>query len=615
MRALTTFSKAVAAGGGHRALYLLCGAWLACGAAAAQEPRTTPDYGANPEWFPRIHKPYVQREVPAVDLTNSADLQRAVANGTLALSLEQLKKVVRENNLDIQIARNNTFYSQTDSLRARGGGAPRGAPGVSIPSSLFAGAIGAGVGGAGGLGGFGSAGGITGGARQVSANPRGSFDPSLLFGFSVDRTKSPLNTIRVSGLPETTTSSTALQARYSQAFTTGTSVSVAFNNMRQSSTQRFLLYNPDFVSTLSFTVTHQLLSGGGAVNRRFMEVTKKQSEIEQQIFRSQLNTTLALAQNTYWDVVSARENVRVAEESLDVARRLHEDNKMRQEFGKISSMEVVTAASEVAARQRDLINAQATLQMKEVDLKNIISKEIDMALGAARIETSDPLPEPKDSDIPRREDALALALRNRPEIRQAEMNMQVQDIAIRYEKNLLKPSLVVFAMYNTSGLYGSRTIDNGDGTVTVLPGGMFQTWRRVFGADYPEYAVGFSLSINLRNRSPQADNYRAKLEQLQTETSLQRTRNSISLEVRKSIVGLIQNKAQVEAARKAVALTRELAAAEQTRMVEGVSTPYEVIRRQRDLRAAEFAEVQARSNYAKALVELGRSTGSLDETR
>jgi outer membrane protein TolC len=594
-------------------LFLVCGAWLACATlAAGQDSQATPDYSANPEWFPRIYKPYVKTAVPAVDLTNSATLQRAVVSGTLALSLEQLKTVVRENNLDVQIARNNMHYSQTDSLRAKGGGAPRGAPGVSIPSSLFAGAIGAGVGSTGGLGGFGSAGGITGGARQVSAFPRGSLDPSLLLGFSVDRTTSPLNTIRVSGLPETTTSSTALQARYSQAFTTGTSISVAFNNMRQSSTQRFLLYNPDFVSTFSFTVTHQLLAGGGAVNRRFIEVTKKQSEIAQQLLRSQLNTSLALAQNAYWDLVAAKENVRVAEQSLDVARQLHEDNKVRERFGKISSLEVVTAASEVAARQRDLINAQTTMQLREVDLKNIISKEIDASLGAARIETTSPLPEPRDADIPQAETALASAGRNRPEIRQGEMNLQVQDIAIKYTKNLLKPSLVLFGLYSSSGLYGNRTIENPDGSITVLPGGIFQAWRQVWRSDYPEYAFGFSLSINLRNRSPQADDYRAKLEQRQTETALQRTRNSIALEVRKSIVGLIQSKAQVEAARKAVALTRELAVAEETKLLEGVTTPYEVIRRQRDLRAAEVAEVQARTNYAKALVELGRATGSLD---
>jgi HAE1 family hydrophobic/amphiphilic exporter-1 len=446
----------------------------------------------------------------------------------------------------------------------------------------------------------------------VSANPRGSFDPSLLLGFSIDRTNSPLNTIRVSGLPETTTASTALQARYNQAFTSGTSLSVAFNNMRQSSTQRFLLYNPDLVSTFSVTFTQQLLSGfGSVVNKRFMEVTKKQSQMQQQLLRSQINTTLALAENAYWDVAAARENLRVAEESLAVAQRLFEDNKMREELGKISNLEVVTAESEVAARRRDMVTAQTNLQLRQVELKNIISKEID-AVGSLQVETTDPLPEPKESDIPKIEEALASAARNRPEIRQAEMNLEVQDIAIRYEKNLLKPSLVVFGMFNSSGLYGNRTVTNPDGSTIVLPGGILQAFRQVWGRDYPEYAFGFSFSINLGNRAAQADNSRAKLEQRQTETSLRRTRNNIALEVRKSIVGLVQNKAQVDAARKAVELTRELVSAEQTRLLEGVSTPYEVIRRQRDFSAAELAEVQARVNYAKALVELGRSTGSLD---
>jgi outer membrane protein TolC len=606
------FQQKPAMGASFRAALLM--SCLACACqVVAQERAQAPDYSRNPEWFPRFYKPYLVQQVPDVDLSNSGILQQMALTGNLRLSLEQLRRIVLENNLDILISRNNTLYGQTDSLRAKGGGAPRGAPGVSIPSSLFAGAIGAGVGSAGGLGGFGSAGGITGGARQVSAFTRGSFDPTLLLGFSVDRTNTPLNTIRVSGLPETTTASTALQARYNQAFTTGTSLSVAFNNMRQGSTQRFLLYNPDFISTFSVTVTQQLLNGfGSAVNRRFIEATRKQSEIQQQLVRAQVNTTLALATSTYWDVAAAKENVRVADESLAVARRLYEDNKMREEFGKISSLEVVTAESEMAARQRDLITAQTSLQMREADLKNLISREFDANLGMARIETSDALPEPRDSDIPKLQDALAQAMLNRPEIRDAELDLQVQDIAIRYGKNLLRPTLVLFAMFNSSGLNGNRTITNPDGSVTVLPGGIFQAFHDVWTRQYPEYAVGFSFSINLRNRSAQADNIRAKLEQRQTETALQRTRNSISLEVRKAIIGLIQSKAQVEAARQAVKLSREIADAEQTRMAEGVSTPYEVIRRQRDLSAAEFSEVQARANYAKALVEIRRATGTLD---
>jgi len=153
---------------------------------------------------------------------------------------------------------------------------------VQIPSSLFSGAIGAGVGGGGGLGSF-SAGGVTGGARQVSGYSRGSYDPTLALGFSVGQNTSPLNSLVVSGVPEVTTTSIAFQARYSQAFPVGASLSVAFNNMRQKSDQRALLYNPSFVSQLSISVTQQLLSGFGlAIGKRFNTT----AEIEQKITMS-----------------------------------------------------------------------------------------------------------------------------------------------------------------------------------------------------------------------------------------------------------------------------------------------------------------------------------------
>ena len=53
-------------------------------------------------------------------------------------------------------------------------------------------------------------------------------------------------------------------------------------------------------------------------------------------------------------------------------------------------------------------------------------------------------------------------------------------------------------------------------------------------------------------------------------------------------------------------------AAEEEKLLSGVSTPYDVIQRQRDLTLAQSAEVQARVNYAKALVEIRRSMGVLD---
>jgi len=577
--------------------------------AAGQAFNNQPDLSRNPEWFPRFYKPYATQKIPKVDLANSANLSQMIQGGKIRISLSQLKAAVTENNLDIVSSHNSAFYAQTDMLRVKGGGAPRGGAGVQIPTSLFAGAIGTSVGGgSGGFVGFGNLGGITGGARQVFGIARGSYDPSIALGFSVDQTDSPLNSTIVSGLSKVSTESTALQARFSQAFTNGSSISISFNNMRQNSTQLFLIYNPDFVSQLSFSFTQNLLSGFGRnVGRRFIDVARNEEGIMKEIVRLQVNTTLAQAQNAYWDLVAARENLRVAEQSLQVAQRLLEENKQKEEIGTASGLDVITGESEVAARQLDLVTAQTALEMSEVDLKNIISKNLTEVLGPVQIEPTDALPDPKASDIPKSNEALALAMRNRPEISQAEVNLQTQDIAVTYEKDLLKPTLLFFANLSSAGLYGNETINSG-----VLRGGISQALRQVGSWSYPEYSVGFSFNLIIRNRAAESDLYRARLERQQTETNLQATRNRIALDVRNAIIGLVQSRAQVEAAQKATKLSGESLAAEEARLLEGVTIPYEVILRQRDYSSAQFAEVQARANYAKALVERDRAMGILE---
>ena len=597
-----------------RAVVCTVGILLIAGAEvfAQQNVRDAENFSKSAEWFPRIHKPYVMRTIPRFEPTDSSGLLYLVSDGKILLSLDQLKVAVRENNLDFFAMENTARFVETDLLRVKGGGAPRGGGGIQIPSSLFSGAIGAGVGGGGGLGGF-SVGGVTGGAGQAFGYSRGSYDPTLALGFSIGQNTSPLNSIVVSGVPEVTTKSIAFQTRYSQAFPTGSSLSVAFNNMRQRSTQRSLLYNPSFVSQLSISVTQQLLSGFGlTIGRRFETVAKIEQRIMKEIVRQRSKTTFAAAETAYWDLAAAKESVRVAEESLEVARRFLADTQQREEFGTMSGLDVVAADSEVAARERDLVAARTTLRMREVDLKNMISRNFSGSPRTLPIEPVDALPMPAAADIPELGDALAEAMKNRPEIRQAEATMLTQDLAVKYSKDVLKPSLLVFATFNSSGLYGDRTVMNNYGNSVILPGGFEQAFRQVRSWSYPEYAVGFSFSINLRNRAAEADYHRSKMEKQQAETTLERTRNSIALEVQKALIGLVQSGAQVDAADQAAKLSALTLEAEEGRFNEGITIPYDVIRRRRDLLSAQFAAIQAKANYAKALVELRRATGKDD---
>ncbi|OFW02343.1 MAG: hypothetical protein A3G20_04925 [Acidobacteria bacterium RIFCSPLOWO2_12_FULL_59_11] len=585
-------------GGARRALCALALAAIGFGGPSARAQGAAAllsDYSQGPELFPRFYRAYLSQQIPEPDLQNSSTISQMIREGKIDLSIHQLLAATLENNLDLAAARYENSMTATDILRAKSGQAPRGTNNIRVPSGLFAGAIGAGLGGSGGGGGGGGGGGITGNARQVSIGPRGSFDPSLRLSFSVDANTSPLNSIRVSGVPTVTTHTANLQISYSQAFTTGTSFSLSFTNQRQSSTQQSLLFNPVFTPRFNFSINQQLLNGFGfAVTRRFLQVAENNREVARDLFRQQAVQVLVQAQNLYWDLAAARENVRAAEQALSVAQRLYGDNKKRAEIGTLAPLDVVSAEAEVAARQRDLVVAQTDLAMKELQLKNVLSKELDATLGDATLATTDALPEPQESDIPKLGEAVDTALRNRPELPQAESAIRNQEIAVQFTKNRLLPSLNIFGLLADAG----------------RASGVSSAWSQVGRMDFPEYAVGISLAIPILNRGAQADDLRARLELRQAETTLQRTRNQIQVEVRNAIIGLMQAKAQAEAARKAVDLAQQTLGAEGKKLQAGVSTPYAVIQVQRDLINAEFAEIQARVNYAKARVEMDRSTGT-----
>ena len=137
---------------------------------------------------------------------------------------------------------------------------------------------------------------------------------------------------------------------------------------------------------------------------------------------------------------------------------------------------------------------------RELALKVQFSKRVDSELAAARIETADPLPEPKDADIPRLADALALARQNRPDLRQAERSLANQDVVVRFTRSSLRPTLVVFGFFASSGLSGHQIIaDPAGGPPIVIPGGITQAFRQVGRLAYPEYAAGFTLTIPIKH--------------------------------------------------------------------------------------------------------------------
>ena len=577
----------------------------------------TPDYSANPKWFPNIASAYKPQRTPPVDLNNSKALSEMVHDGKIELSLQQLAAAVIENNLRLGVDRYNNYFAQADLLRTKAGQAARGvqSAGAEIPDALFSAAIGAGVGGGAGFGGgLGGVGGITASPRTLTVSPRGGFDPNVSVDFSWDRTTNPLNTVVVAGSPVVTTNTAFFSFGYQQAFTTGTSFSVDVANERQTSTQRSLIYNPDVITRMSVIAVQQLTNGfGRPFNRRFQTVARNNVEFIREWFLQQVDTILAQAEGSYWNLVSAQEQVKATEQALQAAQRLYENNKRQAEIGTLAPLDVVSAQSQVASTQRNLIVAQTNLQQEELVLKSFFSKQITDVLGDAHIVATDPLPAPQDADILPLDEAIATAARNRPEVPEAEATFRNNQVAVKVTQKFLKPTFNVFAQFATAGLSGDQVISTAGGIPILVRGGLAQELNQFFRVKYPEYAIGFALTIPIKNRSAQADNARATLQERQSELSVQNTQNQIGVEVRAASISLMQTKAAVTAATSAVEFSRQSEDAEEKKRTAGLSTPYNVILAQRNLLEAQLTEAQARASYASALVEMQRSMGVLME--
>ncbi|HJT87262.1 MAG TPA: TolC family protein [Bryobacteraceae bacterium] len=566
------------------------------------------DYSHTPRWFPNFVEPYqAPRLLPPV-LENSPRLKDLIHDGKLELSLSDALALALENNLDIAVQRYLRPIAQTDVLRASSGQAARGIPGATLPSGLNTGAIGAGVNAAGGNAGVGAAGGITGGGGAIQVGQVGTFDPSLNFNMSFDRNVSPLNTSVVAGVPTVTTDSFAGSINYAQMLPEGTSYFTGISVIRQLTTQQHLQFNPAFITRFTSGFNQPLLNGRGfGPNMRFVYVAQNDLKTSEQIFKLQVTNTIVQVEDAYWNLAASKEAVRVAQESLTAANALSENNQKKLAAGVAAQLDVTTAQAQVAASQRDLVVAQTNLQQAETQLKNMLSKKTDPALDAAEVDTTDPLPEPQAQDVPLLQDALQSALTRRPDLLQAENDLENQHIATRFTRNAVLPQLSTFGLYAGSGLQGNSLL-----SLLGSEGGA-GSLGQAFGAAFPEYGAGASYFMYLGNRSALADSMRSQLETNQSQVNLQRSRQQIDLEVRQAITGLVQGQSQVQAAHRAADLARRVLDAEQKKLDAGISTPYDIVLRTRDLVTAEQADIAAITGYARALVEMDRATGTILE--
>jgi outer membrane protein TolC len=572
--------------------------------------------------FPNIFDSFAPLPVPQPGMENSPRLKDLIRDGKLWLSLQDAIALALENNLDIDVARFNIPLAQTDYLRTRAGAAARGVTGETISTALYAGAIGSSSTGGGGGSGTSAGGAGYSGGGPVSLGSVGCCDPFVSFSTGWNQSAIPLGTTVLTGLASVNSTYNSYSAFYGQGFMTGTSIVAGMFGDRNTTSALTALVNPVIPTYLGITLSQNLLNGFGyRANAANLRIARNGLKVADSVFRQNVMNTLVTVVNSYWDLVYYRENVRVKEEALKWAQTQLKDNTRQVEIGNLAAIAITQAKAEVASRQHDLIVAQTTYHQQEETLKTQLSKHVDTDLASVGIEPTDKLPEPKSDDIPSLEEALNLAAKNRPEIEQVQLNMRNQEITIQQDRNRLLPNLSVFATYLPTGLSGHFLCGGNPlyqpecpkGVIGYVPGGAGDSLSQVFRNVYPNYSLGVSLSIPIRNRQAQADAATALIQARQMRVQLQQKINQVQQDVRNAVIAVTQARVQIDAAKESTALYKETLEGEQKKFLLGESTPFLVIQAERDVANAEGTEAQARDAYAKALVQYAQATATILE--
>jgi len=588
------------------------------------------DYSKPQSHLPNVIAPYTPRLVPEPVFANTPRIDQLVKDGQIMLSLNDAIALVLENNLDIAIARYNLSIADTDVLRAKAGsnvrgvatGLVQGTPGGGV-GGFGTGAQGAGAGGTtGGAGGAGTGGGGLVQSTLASVGPAvPSFDPFLSSTLSIEHATFPLSNTVTTGVPEFRQNTGTANFSYNQGWSTGTLMTVDFSNSRQTTNSLRTTLVPQVNSGFRATLRQHLFQGFGmASNLRFIRIARNNREISDVSFRLQVITTVSQIQNIYWDLVNAYQDLKVKERSVALAQKTLSDNRKQVEIGTLAPIEIVRAESEVATRNQDLILSQTNLQLQQLLTKNAITRNLtDAVLAAAAVIPTDSMQIPAQEPVVPIQDLITDALSHRPEVAQARIDLTNRDISKKAARNSLLPTVDLVGWYGGSGLAGEQNPAATCGAVAtfgcVPPGSVLRTgfsnaFARLFDGSAPDYAVGFSVNIPIRNRAAQADQVRSELEYRQAELRLQQLNNQIGIEVRNAQFGVQQNRARVEAARKGRELAAQSLDAEQKKYALGASTNFLVLQAQRDLATAESNLVAAMSAYEKSRVELDRVTGN-----
>jgi outer membrane protein TolC len=560
--------------------------------------------------------------LPGQTLQDSPRLGSLVRGGNLYLSLQDAIAIALENNLDVELQRIGPGFAETDIKRTQAGALPRG-----VPFSVREGPKSAGGSGADLLAP------LLGPAPETNLSiagqtqlSSGSLVPSLdpVFSAGVFRNHATVPQVNSyqSGISALVSDTSSWNFTWQKGFLSGGALSAGFANSHQSVNSPRYDLTPFNGTSFGISFTQPLLRGfGTTLNSRFMRIAVNSGRQSDLVFQQQVISTAAAVIRLYWDLAALNGDAEARRQALQRAEKLLSDSQEQVEVGTRASIETVRAGAEVARSRRDLIAAESLIRQQETLLKDYLSRKTigDPQLAGLRIITTDPLRVDRNERIPDLQALAESALKTRPDIAQARIQIESTGLALTGSKEALRPSLDLILSARNNGLAGNINSLTLPGAAPhnpdpILVGGYGTALSQLFRRNFPDYGIGVQLIIPLRNRAAEADQARDNLALRQQELRLMQLQKQVHVEIQNALIALEQARATVASAEQERQFQERAFAAEEEKLAVGASTTYLVIQYQRDLAQARSAEIAAQAGYVKARAALDRASGALLDT-
>jgi len=437
------------------------------------------------------------------------------------------------------------------------------------------------------------------------AQVRGAYRPTV--GSTVNMTSNmPLPTSLLNGGTRVTNEVQNFNANVSQAISkTGGTLTASFNNSRTNTTSTFSLLNPQYVSQVSATLTQPLLRNFRIdANRQNLRTGAIAREISDVTLRQRIINTTATTKNAYWDLLYSIRAIEAAKQSLALAEKLVEDNRVRVEVGTLAPLDIVSAQAEAATRRQTLTAAEAARRTAELTLKRLIVGDTKDPLWTATVDPIDVVDVP--AEAVNLDAAVTRALSERTDLVTARKNLASNDIQIQYLRNQMMPALDLTATYGTRGLGGNTFIREGGVVIGEIPGGWSDAFRMMRKVDYPNWTLGVTLSYPIGRSAQDAAYARAKVQYQQAQAQIRALELTVATEVTNAALQVESTLRRLDASRAARQLSEKQLEAVQSKFEVGLSTNFFVVQAQRDLLDAQNTELRALLDYQKALVAFER---------